>query len=161
MKMILAMAATAAALGATACGTTETFTRAEVEEIAFRSFEAGREEESRSSYRSDDERVRQSGGRESYRERGEIHVRGGSGSKEPEKTCNTGVHFENFSKTAMTQEQFAELRDYLKNAGEGCSKRPPPKWLKTESDWSYGDTVPAKGEFSMNGVKIVFWEITR
>lgn len=72
--------------------------------------------------------------------------------------CGFGVHFKNFSTSAMSPQQFGELQDYLRNAK--CAKRPAPAWL-AQTTWSYGDVIPSKGEFLMNNIKIEFWEITR
>lgn len=70
--------------------------------------------------------------------------------------CPYGVRFVPFSKEAMSEDEFRQLRNYLRNAW--CAPLEMPEWLRA-TDWAYGETVPASGHFTRNGVRIAFTRI--
>src|SRR5262245_28036894 len=71
--------------------------------------------------------------------------RGSGGGSRQLIDCKTGVHFEKFPKSTMSQTQFDELENYLSNYD--CDKQPAPRWLLENPTWVYGDRPPAKGSF--------------
>jgi hypothetical protein len=73
--------------------------------------------------------------------------------------CTVGAKLNDSAERAMTPEQHKEFTTFLRNGVCG-RKVTAPGWL-TAAGWKFGDTPPADGKFTMNGVTFDWKKITR